>query len=84
MEILKFIKGRKNYELLVPITQLQQLNIFLHIHFSFPSNIDMREKHQLIASQMHPEQGSNHNLGLCPNQESNLPPSGVQNEASTN
>lgn len=36
MEILKHIQGRKNYEFLVPITQLQQQNIFLHIHFCLP------------------------------------------------
>ena len=29
------------------------------------------EKHQSVVSQMHPDQGRTHNVGMCPDQESN-------------
>ena len=43
-------------------------------------NIDVREKHRLVASYTHPNQGSNLQLGMCPNQESNPEPSGIWND----
>ena len=42
------------------------------------------EKHQLVASHMHPDWGQTHNLGTCPDQGLNLQSFGVQDDAPTN
>ena len=49
-------------------------------------NIDVKEKHWLVASCTHPDQESNlgYNLGLCPNLGLNPQPFGVWNKAPTN
>ena len=44
-------------------------------------NIDVREKHQLVASCTHPTGNLTHNPGMCPNQESNLLPPPWQDDA---
>ena len=44
-------------------------------------NIDVREKHWLVAFCKHPDQGQTHNLGTCPDWESNLRPFGLQGDA---
>ena len=40
----------------------------------------MREKHQSVASCTPPSGDLAHNLGTCPDQESNQPPSGLQDD----
>ena len=40
-------------------------------------SIDVREKHRLVSSHMHPTRGRTHKLTMCPDQESNPQPFGV-------
>ena len=47
-------------------------------------NIDVREKHWSVASCMRPNQGSNRNLDMCPDRESNPQTFGVQGDAPIN
>ena len=44
-------------------------------------NMNVREKHELAASRMHPNQGSNPQPGICPDQEPNPQDSGIQDDA---
>ena len=44
-------------------------------------NINMREEHWLVAFQMYPDWDQTHNLGMCPDWESNLWPIGSQDDA---
>ena len=43
-----------------------------------------REKHRLVASHTHPDQGSSRNLAMCLDQELNPQPFGVLDETPTN
>ena len=43
-----------------------------------------RERERVVASCTCPDWGQNHNLGMCPDEESNLQPLGVQVDAPTN
>ena len=45
---------------------------------------NVRAKHRSVASYTCPDQGSNPSLLMCPDQESNLQPFGVQDDAPTN
>ena len=42
------------------------------------------EKHWLVASHTHPNQGSTLSIGMCPDQGLNLQPFGVQDDTPTN
>ena len=41
-----------------------------------------REKHRLVASHIHPNEDRTHNLGMCPDRESNLQPFGCTGQSS--
>ena len=47
-------------------------------------NIGMTEKHLSVASCTHPNQESNPNLSMCPDQELNPEPFGAWNNTPTN
>ena len=47
-------------------------------------NIDVKEKHQSVASCMHPDWDQTRNLDMCPDRESKPQPFGLGNDAPTN
>ena len=73
------------HDIIIPILFLCLFIIFSWGHdFREGERGGEREKHRLVASHRHPTRDQTHNLAVCPDQELNPRPFGLQDDTPTN